>query len=334
MECYDTVIVGAGLAGCTLGNLLLRKNKSVLIIEKNDLKEKNKLCGGIVTEKSYKLLFKIYSDKLNKVHFKQFNTFKVSNNELIKEIKNQNIFTIDRKELDDFVVNEYILNGGKILDNTTYEKIDFKNKIIYVNDNSYKYNNLVGADGVFSSVRKDLTKRKQNMNFAVECECPSNNELIQIDFLNNFKGYAWTISNSKTTLIGLGEVSQSKNIKDIFLQHFDLDKNISIKGAFLPTGNDIILKKGSTFFIGDAAGVISPALGEGIYYALSSAYILSKTMTGFYNIRMWKDKLLIFKHRIAKWFIYNTNIRNFFYKFYGKSKIISFVINLVLKKFL
>lgn len=88
------------------------------------------------------------------------------------------------------------------------------------------------------------------------------------------------------------------------------------------------------FFIRDAAGVISPALGEGIYYAVSSAYILFKTMNEFYKFKMWKDKLLIFKHRIAKWFIYNTNIRNFFYKFYDKSKIISFVINLVLKKLL
>lgn len=107
-----------------------------------------------------------------------------------------------------------------------------------------------------------------------------------------------------------------------------------MRGAFLPTGNNVVLKKGDTFFIGDAAGLASPVIGEGIYYALSSAYNLSKSMNYSYKIRMWKDRFIIFSHRISKQLIYNTYIRNFFYKFYGKSKIISFLIDLTLKTLL
>ncbi len=40
LEYYDTIIVGAGLAGCTLGNLLLKENKKVVIIENQDLNKK------------------------------------------------------------------------------------------------------------------------------------------------------------------------------------------------------------------------------------------------------------------------------------------------------
>lgn len=334
MEHFDTIIVGAGLAGCTLGNLLLKEKQSVIILENLDLKKKNKLCGGMVTSKAYRLLIKIYGDKIKKINFQKYDTFKVKNNEITKEIKNQSIYTIYRKDLDDFVANEFKQNGGKILDKTSYEKIDFKNKIIYISGKSFKYDNLVGADGVFSKVRSDLTGRKQKMNFAIESESFTKDKIIQIDFLNHFKGYAWTISNNKSNLIGLGDVSQKKDIKNIFLNYFHLENTDSMRGAFLPTGNNVVLKKGDTFFIGDAAGLASPVIGEGIYYALSSAYNLSKSMNYSYKIRMWKDRFIIFSHRISKQLIYNTYIRNFFYKFYGKSKIISFLIDLTLKTLL
>ncbi len=334
MEYFDTIIIGAGLAGCTLGNLLLNKKQTVMIVESQDLKKKNKLCGGIVTTKAYKLLFKIYGTELAKIDFKKFDTFKVNNNGITKEIKMHSIYTIDRKDLDDFVVNQFKQCGGKVIDNTSYEKIDFKNKIIYTSEKAFKYNHLVGADGVFSKVRNDLTGKRQKMNFAIESENAIKNEIIQIDFFNHFKGYAWTISNNKTNLRGLGDVSQNTDIQNIFLNHFYLKNDIPMRGAFLPTGNNIFLRKGDIFFVGDAAGLISPVSGEGIYYAVSSSYNLSKSMNWFYKVRMWKDRFIIFNHRISKFLIYNTYIRNFFYQFYGKSKTISFLIDLVLKTLL
>lgn len=334
MKYYDVIIIGAGLAGCTLGNLLLKENKKVVILESQYLKNKNKLCGGIITLKAYKLLLKVYKEDIKKLDFREFNTFQVKNNEVIKKINNQTIYTIYRKDLDDYVVNQFIKNGGIILENTTYEKIDFKNKILYTHRGGVKYNCLVGADGVFSKVRYDVKGKNQKMNFAIECEKSYENDVIQIDFLDHFKGYAWFVSNSKSNLIGLGEVSENKNIKAIFLKHFNLKNDIPIRGAFLPTGNDIFLKKKNTFFIGDAAGLSSPVIGEGIYYAVSSAYHLSKAMNSSYLFRMLKDRFMIFSHRISKMLIYNTTIRNFFYRLYGKSKIISFFIHLALKTIL
>lgn len=334
MEHYDTIIIGAGLAGCTLGNLLLRKNKKVIIIENKDLSKKDKLCGGIITTKAYKLLLRIYGKKIENLNFKKFDNFKVKNNGVTKEIKNQNIFTIYRKELDDFVVSEFLSNGGIILDNTNYDKIDFKRNIVYISNKVFKYNNLVGADGIFSKVRKGLTNKQQRMNFAVESKCEKSNNVLEIDFLDYFKGYAWIIPNNNYNIIGLGDVSKNIKITDKFAKYFNLDNNVNIRGAFLPTGDDILMKKSNTYLIGDAAGFASPVIGEGIYYALSSAYNLSTNMNIFYRISMIKDMFIIFTHRISKSLIYNTTIRNFFYKFYGKSKVITLLINLALKSFL
>ncbi len=155
-----------------------KNNKNVLIIENQDLIKKNKLFGGIVTKKAYRLLFEIYSNNIEKINFKKYNTFKIKNNKITKETKNQKIYTIYRKNLDDFIINEFIENNGIILDKTNYDKIDFKNKIIYIFGNPFKYNNLVGTNGVFSKVRKDLIGKNQKMNFAIEGECLIENEMF------------------------------------------------------------------------------------------------------------------------------------------------------------
>lgn len=74
MKNYDTIIIGAGLSGCTLGNLLLRKNQKVLLIEQKDILKKEKLCGGLITKKAYKLLFEIYGTEMDGLNFKAFNS--------------------------------------------------------------------------------------------------------------------------------------------------------------------------------------------------------------------------------------------------------------------
>ncbi|MDE5630373.1 MAG: NAD(P)-binding protein, partial [Bacilli bacterium] len=56
MKKYDCIIIGGGLSGLTLGIQLLKQNKKVLIVEKQDIRKYKKLCGGLLTKKSYDLL--------------------------------------------------------------------------------------------------------------------------------------------------------------------------------------------------------------------------------------------------------------------------------------
>lgn len=336
MEKYDTIIIGGGLAGCSLGKLLLAKKQKVLIIEKHDINNKSKLCGGLVTNKAYNLLQTIYGDLIKDLHFKKLKEFKILNNKLSISFDNYDIYSIFREDLDKFVVNQYIENGGKIIDKTTYDKIDFENKLLYVNGKGYKYINLVGADGIFSQVRKELTGKNQQKNFALETYAPINNNNLQINFLNNFNGYAWIIPNEKNTILGIGDISKNINLKSSFFKLFNIDeKKYKLKGAFLPTGDDILLKYKKIHFIGDAAGLISPITGEGIYYALISAYNLSNNIgNNSYQRSMKKEIRKIKKYLFFKKFVYNTKFRNFLFKKYNKSKLITIFINKFAKSLL
>jgi geranylgeranyl reductase len=63
----------------------------------------------------------------------------------------------------------------------------------------------------------------------------------------------------------------------------------SWRGGFLPTGEEVVLEYNDVFFLGDAAGLIHPFTGEGIYYALFSAESLAQSLlsNGDYAEMLW-----------------------------------------------
>jgi flavin-dependent dehydrogenase len=68
----------------------------------------------------------------------------------------------------------------------------------------------------------------------------------------------------------------------LWLQEFSDRLNVTcptLRGAFVPTGDDIMLAPVSdVYLIGDAAGLIAPGSWGGIYDALKSAKILARAL--------------------------------------------------------
>lgn len=58
---YDAVIIGAGPAGSHLGFLLARAGVKVAIVDRAVF-PRDKLCGGLLTQKTLALLAKAYPD--------------------------------------------------------------------------------------------------------------------------------------------------------------------------------------------------------------------------------------------------------------------------------
>lgn len=329
MEKYDIIIIGAGLAGTTFGYLMKKANKKVLIVEKNNLDKKDKLCGGLLTKKSYELLCSIFSIDISKLNVKKHNKGIINNNEKRIEIETE-IFSIHRKLLDKYIINEYINIGGEIISETKYKKIDIDKNIIVINDKEYKYDYLVAADGIFSQVRKQITGRNQDTNFAIELIDEQKNRDLEVHFLQNFKGYGWIIPNNTNSIIGIGEVSGNCKIEENFnsyLEKIGIDKK-NIKGNFLPSGKDIFLNYKNIFFIGDSAGLISPITGEGIYYALISAKILSENLNKKYIKEMNKIRRKINRELLYKKYVYNEKIRNYIFSRYD-----NILFNYIIKQF-
>lgn len=315
MKKYDCIIIGGGISGLTFGILSLKKKRNVLIVEKRNPKTTDKLCGGLLTKKSLNILKSVVD--LDNLKITHHDIAKVHNDK--KEITiDVDIYTINRHDLDQSLLNTYQKLGGEILIKTSYDNIDIKHNTIRINNKNYRYEKLIVADGVNSSIRKKITGRAQRKNFALEVTDKKNRDL-EIYFSSNYKGYSWIIPNSKNNMIGLGDVSGATDIMSNFEEYLKFLKihKYDLRGAYLPSGDDFFFQYDNVYFIGDAAGLCSPLTGEGIYYALLSASILSENLNKKYASSMRKHLLNL---RIAKFyskFVYSLSVRNLFFNHYN-----------------
>lgn len=102
-------------------------------------------------------------------------------------------------------------------------------------------------------------------------------ELICGDFA---KGYGWVFPNQEEVVIGMGNLTSEMSEKEIlrrfpnFLMDLVRPQKIKFRGAYVPSGTSVILGRPDyqdVGLVGDAAGLIDPITGEGLYYALMSA---------------------------------------------------------------
>lgn len=183
-----------------------------------------------------------------------------------------------------------------------------------------------------------MTGKIQNKNFALESFQKNNSKInFTIEFMDNYKGYNWIIPKQKEVCIGTGNINGKIKLEDVYnglVERYNL--NMDKKGAFLPTGNDILLNKNNIYLIGDAAGLISPITGEGIYYALFSAQVLFKCFSKNNSyIRVMKNIVRkIKKERFLINIIYNNKIRNFVFNQMYQNNKLSKYINKYVKKIL
>jgi flavin-dependent dehydrogenase len=205
------------------------------------------------------------------------------------------------------------------LDKVTFSSLDPVGHRITVADQTYAYDVLVGADGVLSAVRKTVTGTQQPTNLALEIQVPEQSDQMIIAFQSDLTGYYYQIPNVQGTIYGIGDVSGgSEKAKEKLKAFYGKGPLPKVRGAYLPTGNAVLLHAPhDIYFVGDAAGLIFPITGEGIYSALRSAQALSTSRSAKqYEFAMLRTRKTLFKHKVVFRFIYFIPFRNFMFRSY------------------
>ena len=293
---YDVAIVGAGPAGSSLAAQISSSGLHAVIIDKQDF-PRNKLCGGMLTSKTIDLIthlfprltYDSYSIRLVDVLYKQSRLLSFVPVDILK--------IIDRFNFDYELVKYAQHCGAAFMPASTIKEIDFSSRIIEtVGSNLIRYGILVGADGAHSYVRRKLGLPKNNMGFCVQVSLPYatssaierdfNKEKAEIFFGEFEQGYLWRFPLNTIAVVGTGAIVSSMEGKPIlqvlkdFIQLNYAIPEYKIRGAHLPSGNSIELGdlKSNTCLIGDAAGLIDPITGEGLYFALYSSSMLANVL--------------------------------------------------------
>lgn len=279
MKKYDAVIIGAGPAGIAAAKTFNKNEISFCIIDKNRF-PRQKLCGGGLTNKSINMLKRL-DLKIENISKTPCKNVMIEVKNVKKELElNNSIVMIDRIDFDNNILNQ--IDGDIFLGENI---IEIKDNILITDKNSYEFKHIIFADGVNGYSRKLIENRK--FGFCVEYESEKLTDKVILNFSAINDGYGWIFPKEKHTTIGLGNFDENKcdyiNLICEFAKkyNFEIDKT-KIRGYHIPLYSKEIYEKSvidnKFILIGDAASLVDPISGEGIYYALTSGMYAAQSI--------------------------------------------------------
>lgn len=350
---FDVVIVGGGPAGSALGFLLQKAGISNCIIDKQ-IFPREKLCGGLLTEKTLSLIKEIYGT----IQFpferitSSVNLF-VGMHKLSSVITDSTFCLVNRTNFDNYLLEQYKNFGGVTYEGKRIQKFNLQNKkLILDNEIELAYHILVGADGANSQVRQLINSVYRPEALCIESSYPSEIMTNNIDvfFATVRNGYGWCFPKSNYYTIGIGgSVRQNKNLREAFISFSkNIEKpieNNNIKGAMVPFGKYV--KKPCSkniILIGDAAGLVDPITGEGLYFALKSSKYAYDSINKYFIDKTPLDKSFLKAVKDIHFLINNANIfkkvffnefmqRKFLKKLEGRTHITKFFCDNILANY-
>jgi geranylgeranyl reductase family protein len=284
----DVIIVGAGPAGATMAFELARRGIDVLILERSKL-PRYKLCGGGLTWKTIRELPFDVSPIVQKTLY-QMVLLRNGSPKVTIQSEEPLVCMTMRDEFDSFLTMRACEHGAKLADGQSVTRIveTSDGYQIDTQSQSYRCEALVGADGAHSKVAQSIGLRnKPILGLGLEAEIPvPPNQLalwqdsLIVDFGKLNKGYGWIFPKRDHLSIGAAaEEIDYRDLKEYYERFVGDELGIDSTqprplGHFLPLRKrNMPIQKGRALFVGDAAGLVDPFTGEGIFYAIKSAQI-------------------------------------------------------------
>jgi geranylgeranyl diphosphate/geranylgeranyl-bacteriochlorophyllide a reductase len=299
-DTFDIVVVGGGPAGATAAQMTANAGKRVLLIDRAG---RIKPCGGAIPPRlirDYKIPAQLIVARIDAARIVS-PTGRLAH----MPVDGSYVGMVDRADFDEYL-RERASESGATRATGTYAKStrdeDGTLRIHYeLKDGSQasaRTKLAIGADGALSKLGRDHIKGadKTKLVFAYHeiVERPAETESYSADRCDVYYNakyspdfYAWVFPHGKTASIGTGSAHKGFALREAVAK-LRLDaglagsKTIRKEGAPIPlkplkrwdNGRDVLLA-------GDAAGVVAPASGEGIYYAMLGGELAADTALEF-----------------------------------------------------
>jgi menaquinone-9 beta-reductase len=281
----DAVVVGGGPAGSTCAWKLKQAGLDVLVLDKAEF-PRTKLCAGWVTPQ---VIEDLEVDVARYPH--RFLTFdRLEFNWRRLKLRKRTVqHSIRRYEFDDWLLRR---SGAQVITHKV-KRIDEQGDGFLIDDH-FECEYLVGAGGTSCPVYRrffhDASPRESTQQIATleqEFAYDWQNEQCKLWFFEDgLPGYAWYVPKADGYVnVGLGGKAESIKAKGVKLKDYwasftqKLERENLVRDYdYQPTGYSYFLRgqsetvrRGNAFIVGDAVGLASVDMGEGIGPAVRSA---------------------------------------------------------------
>ena len=307
-EEFDCVVVGGGPSGATAADGLARAGHNVLLLDKAG---RIKPCGGAIPPRAIRDY--AIPDELIVAKAQSARIISPSERHVDMPIDGGYVGMVEREHFDEWLRQRAQRNGAMRRTGTFVEfsrDTDGTALITYEtksdNDDTgdaqprqtVRARTVIGADGALSKVARQAVPAARAVPYVfayheivksppapaseaydgTRCEVYYQGKLSP-DF------YAWVFPHGETASIGVGSANKGFSLRGAVGElrartGLDATETIRCEGAPIPlkplkkwdNGRDVILA-------GDAAGVVAPASGEGIYYAMLGGELASDSVS-------------------------------------------------------
>ncbi len=317
---YDVAIVGAGPSGSTAARKCAAEGLSTVIVDRAEF-PRDKPCGGGVNMRTARLLpFDISPVVEKTVHSVKFysgtkHPYTLTSDEPLT-------FITRRSRLDAFLLEKAIEAGAKLEEGFRLHSVERNGNVIITDgDRSFTARKLIAADGANGQTAKFAgLGAARDMTVGLEGNLPvptgqdsDFDRTVSLSIGALPGGYGWLFPKEDHINVGVwgprSEASRLRNHLATVTRSYGLDPDdiTELRGHHLPVRfKDSPMGDGQVLLAGDAAGMVDPLSGDGIYGAVRSGGIaadhviagLNGTETRAYQEVM--QELMLEEYRVGK----------------------------------